>query len=138
MADGERRAFLCEWHNEGLRDWEILSIIANAAVNIRHPLPDADDEISDEHVTRLRGAFDVVEEAGSALASNLFTDDLLHLNRQAFQVALLRSWRLDVPQPEIDEKAIECLLIERYGLRSDDVEHADVFNWQAGDGTSAG
>jgi hypothetical protein len=131
MADSGRRAFLCDWRKEGLRDWEILSIVANAAVNIRRPLPDTGD-LSLEHVASLRGAFDVLEQVDSALQANLFTDDLLRLNRQAFQIAFLRSWRLDVPSAASDEEAVEAFLIARYGLRSDDVEHADVFIWPEG------
>jgi hypothetical protein len=30
MADEDRRALLLRWHEEGLRDWEIPSIVLNA------------------------------------------------------------------------------------------------------------
>lgn len=133
IADDARSAFLHGWHEEGLRDWEILSIIANAAINIRHPLPDVPEMPAGEMEQRFRAAFEVVEEADSALAPELFTDDMLIMHRRVFQVAFLRSWKLDAPSATSSEAAVEAFLVGRYGLRSDDVEHPDVFGWRAED-----
>jgi len=129
MADAGRQAILSGWHQEGMRDWEILSIIANAANNIRHPLSDT-EESSIEQIERHRAAFDIAEQAESALGPDVFPDELLRLSRRLFQVAHLRSWKLDVPSAMSDEKAIEAFLISRYALRSDDLDHVDFFRWQ--------
>ncbi len=128
MANTNSRDILTGWHQEGMRDWEILSIIANAANNIRFPLSDADGS-STEWIERHRAGFDLIESAEIALAPDLFPNELLRLQRQAFQAAYLRSWRLDIPMATSDEKAIEAFLINRYGLRSDDLGHTDIFEW---------
>jgi len=128
MANTKSRDILVGWHQEGMRDWEILSIIANAANNVRFPLSDADGS-SAEWIERHRAGFDLIETAETALEPDLFPDELLRLQRQAFQAAYLRSWMLDIPMATSDEKAIESFLINRYGLRSDDLDHADIFGW---------
>jgi hypothetical protein len=128
MADEDRRARLRGWHEEGLKDWEILSIVLNAAVNIRHPLAD-DAELSPEDLDRFRRAFESKEAETTAIAASAFADELLVTSRRLFEVAYLRAWGLDIPFPELDEKMIETFLVDRYGLRTDDVEHPDIFGW---------
>lgn len=127
MAHPERRKLLIEWRTEGLKDWEILSIITNAAINLRHPL--TDDEA--EAMERLRPALEFVERPDSAIDPDLITDEMLRGHRRAFQIAYLRSWDLDVHFSKVDERSLETLLIARYGLRSDDVDHSDAFGWEA-------
>ncbi|MGJ5208120.1 hypothetical protein [Bradyrhizobium sp. HKCCYLR20261] len=124
----DRRKLLVQWHREGLRDWEILSIIANAAANLRHPLKD--DASETQATEALRAAFDFVEDPHSALDPDLIPVDLLQRFRQVYQTTYLRSWDLDVHFPAADEKTLEAFLVARYGLRSDDVEHPDVFAWE--------
>jgi hypothetical protein len=126
MAHPERRKLLMDWRTEGMKDWEILSIIANAAINLRHPLTD-DIASETEAIERLRPAFEFVEGPDSAIDPDLITDEMLRGHRRAFQIAYLRSWNLDVQFSKVDEKALETLLIARYGLRSDDVDHSDAF-----------
>lgn len=116
------------WRAEGLKDWEILSIIANAAINLRHPLTD-DDASEAEAMEKLRSALEFVETPNTAIDPDLISVGLLLGHRRAFQVAYLRSWNLDVHYAKIDEKAVETFLIERYGLRSDDVDHPDALGW---------
>jgi hypothetical protein len=126
MADAGRRAALVTWHDEGMRDWEILSIVASAANNIRHPLPEG-DEWTQEQIETHRAGFDLIED--TALSPDLFTDEFLLANRQAYRIVYLTGWHLVVPYASPDLKAIEDFLIERYGMRSDDVDHADLFGW---------
>jgi hypothetical protein len=126
LADDRARAIVLGWREEGLLDWEILCILSNAAVNIRHPLEEAEN-ISPEDLARYRAAFDVVEDESDALSPDLFTEELLRLNRQAFHVALLRSWDLELPFESVGGTAIEKFLTTRYGLRTDDVGHGDLF-----------
>ncbi len=130
MADPGRRAFLGSWRAEGMCDWEILTIIANTANNIRHPLSDREEALEEE-VARQRAAFDVVESQETALAPDLFTDLLLNTNRRVYQAIYLHSWKLDLPSAVGDEKTLEAFLIDRYGLRADDIEHEDIFGWEA-------
>jgi len=130
VSDEDGRTLLRAWHEEGLRDWEILSIVLNAAVNIRHPLADG-EEPSPEHLDLFRRTFESQEAETTPIAATAFTDELLVTSRFLFQVAYLRAWGLDVPFRELDEKVIETLLVDRYGLRTDDVEHPDIFGWSS-------
>lgn len=132
MADAGRCAFLAGWRAEGMRDWEILTIIANTANNIRHPLSGRDEALEEE-AARQRAAFDVLESPETALAPDLFTDTLLNVNRRVYQAMYLHSWTLDLPSAMGNEKTVEKFLIDRYGLRADDIEHEDVFGWPASD-----
>jgi hypothetical protein len=129
MADQDRRSFLLGWHREGLKDWEILSIIANVAANTRQAQSD-EDTLSDEALLeRYKSAFEFAEDVDSALSPDLFEDEVLRMYRRVYQAAYLRSWRLDFHVANLGEKEIEHFLIERYGLRDDDVDHPDVFGW---------
>lgn len=128
-AHPDRRKLLVQWHLEGLKDWEILSVVANAAANLRHPLEDNASEA--QAAEALRAAFEFVEDPDSALDPDLIPEDMLRQFRRVFQTTYLRSWDLDVHFAAVDEKTLEAFLIARYALRSDDVEHPDIFGWGA-------
>jgi len=128
LALPDRRPLLGRWHSEGLLDWEILSILANAAATLRFPA-DESGSIS-EHFDRVRRMFDQMEAPDEALDPVLFTDQLLALNRHGFHGALMGGWGLQGSFAANDGLAVERLLAARYGLRSDDVEHEDRFGWK--------
>jgi hypothetical protein len=127
LGSPDRRALLESWHREGLLDWEILAILANAAANIRFPL--TDDGPTSEQIERMRSMFDRAEAPEEALDPALFTDELLALNRQTFHGALAAGWGLEAAPAAADKTALEKLLKDRYGLRSDDVQHENLFHW---------
>ncbi|MEC3910317.1 hypothetical protein U5A82_07415 [Sphingobium sp. CR2-8] len=127
LARPDRRVFLESWHREGMLDWEILSIVANAAANIRFPI--TDDSATAEQLEQVRGMFDQKERVRDALDPALFTDELLIANRQGFHGALAAGWQLQGSPALSDRDAVEKFLIQRYGLRSDDIKHSDLFKW---------
>jgi hypothetical protein len=127
LASAARRALLESWRREGLLDWEILAILANVAANIRFPL--TDDGPTSEQIERMRAMFDRAEAPEEALDPALFTDELLALNRHTFHGALAAGWELEGSPAVADKTAIEKFLKDRYGLRSDDVQHENLFQW---------
>jgi hypothetical protein len=127
LEDESRRSFLRGWHDDGLKDWEVMSVIANAAANIRHPLSEERPPTAEE-MQALYGALDVAEDL--ALDPALFTDEMLRLTRMSFHGALLRSWGLK-PLSEVPAPLVEAFLAERYGLRTDDIDHVDLFDRSA-------
>lgn len=112
----------------GMKDWEILSIIANAAINIRMPI-DGDEAPSPEHLKRFRAALETEEQPGMELSPELFTSELIEACRRSFQGAFLSAWGLTLVGAANDSLALETFLIRRYGLRSDDQAHPDIFGW---------
>ncbi|WP_434622643.1 hypothetical protein [Azospirillum sp. B2RO_4] len=126
LAAPQSQMLLRDWHSEGLRDWEILAIIANAAANLRFPLVEK-EQLTAKYIRQRRSVFDQREAAEDALKPALFTDEVLTVNRYAFHAALASGWGLQSCDAIKDPAALEKFLIERYGLRSDDVEHDKIF-----------
>ena len=112
----------------GMKDWEILSVILNIALNIRMPI--ADPQLTPEHIDRFRALMDVTERDDSALAPELFTEELIKEGSHAFLGAFASGWGLGL-SGNVDMKALEEFLIRRYNLRTDDQEHPDMFGWSA-------
>ena len=73
--------------------------------------------------------FDRAEAPEEALDPALFTDELLALNRHTFHGALAAGWELEGSPAVADKTAIEKFLKDRYALRSDDVQHENLFQW---------
>jgi hypothetical protein len=128
MSASETRQRLEQLHAMGMKDWEILSIIANAALNFRMPL-DRGETPSPEHIERFRAALETEEQPGTALPPELFTNELIEVHRRTFQGAFLSAWGLAFVGPAIDMLALETFLIRRYSLRTDDQAHPDIFGW---------
>ncbi|MEJ1968475.1 MAG: hypothetical protein WDN03_07575 [Rhizomicrobium sp.] len=110
---------------DGLKDWEILARLTNAAINIRHPIAD-DAEMTQEIVDQFRAALEVEEALETSLSPDEFTDDLLEAVGGTFLGAFLGGWGLQMP-PVSDNDALERFLKARYGLRMDDVPHDEIF-----------
>ncbi|GBQ15479.1 hypothetical protein AA0482_1251 [Acetobacter cibinongensis NRIC 0482] len=123
----DRRAVFESWHRQGMLDWEILSIIANTAANIRFPY--VDEASAFEQFQQIRAMFDSKERLRDALDPSLFTDELLVASRYSFLSAFAAGWQLEGTPALSDHNAVEKFLTERYGLRSDDVKHSDLFKW---------
>ena len=128
LADPATRSRLEALHRAGVKDWELLSTIANAVVNTRVNI--GSDIPTEDEKQRFHAAFDVLERAEDALDPALFNDDFLTLMRRTFQAAFLSGWGLVLFTRVLPHRALEAFLIARYGLRSDDQPHANIFEWQ--------
>jgi hypothetical protein len=130
LNDLEKAKILREWHDDGALDWEIVSIVANAAVNVRFPVGD-DPTVDLALVDKYKTALGTPETESEALKSDQISDELLRFSRPSWYHAVLNGWRLQECPAAQETEALEAFLIQRYGLRTDDVEHDDIFGWNS-------
>ncbi|WP_191554350.1 hypothetical protein [Brevundimonas aurantiaca] len=119
------RARLAAMRDEGLKDWEILSILANIALNARFSF-DVAGRPSREVMEKAKAELNRPEEPDEALSAEAFSDEAIRVNRLMFIGAHVGSWGLQGGRMR-DPDALEALLIRRYGLRRDDVDHEPLF-----------
>jgi hypothetical protein len=110
---------------EGLKDWEILSILANIALNARFSF-DVEGRPTREVMEQAAAELNRSEEPDEALSAEVFSDEAIRVNRMMFIGAHVGSWGLQGGRMR-DPDALEELLIRRYGLRRDDVDHETLF-----------
>jgi hypothetical protein len=127
-SDPMARAKLESMHDRGFKDWEILAIIGNIAMNLRCGYADV-DEIDDDLMARSLAAFDVEETPDIALAPELFTAELFDAHEAVFIGAHVASWGLQSCEGLFDRVAFNRFMTVRYRMREDDVPHPDIFEW---------
>ena len=120
---GHAFTVLCE---DGLCDWEILSIIGSIALNARASFSPSEDPAS--MIARAQAMYDIVETEQSALPPALFTSEQFEIHRAVFLAAHLRSWGLLVPS-HCEHSDLEKFMAVRYRMRLDDTDHTDLFGW---------
>ncbi len=113
-------------HERGMKDWEILSILSNIAMNAR--LGERDDLSPEQWKERGLSLLKQAETPESALGTDLFTDDQIRTHANIYLGAFLSSWQLPWP-PCVKLNELERFLVVRYRLREDDVDHPDIFGW---------
>jgi hypothetical protein len=131
MQAPDTRRLLLDLHEAGLKDWEVLSIALNAATNLRLK-PRPGQRIA-TNVRRFEAAFEVEEQISTALSPQEFTPEIIKASRDLFLGAHAGSWELAMRGSVFDLSALEALLISRYGLRRDDVDHENIFDWSGGE-----
>lgn len=111
---------------KGMKDWEILSILSNVAIN--HRLNEqgtlTPKQLRDQGLRLIEQA----EPADEALTPDLFSTEQLELHALTYLGAFLNGRQLRAPSC-LKPESLERFLVVRYGLREDDVDHADVFGW---------
>jgi hypothetical protein len=127
MSDDGSRALLEAMHARGMKDWEILSILGNIALNARLTGLDDDPEAWQDRALEILG---VLEEEVDALAPAALDAELLAVHETIYHAAFLASWGLE-PSQIPNAKALEHFLVVRYSLRSLDVDHPDIFGWNS-------
>jgi len=131
-ADQGVMARLHRLHHKGMKDWEILSILSNVALNYR--LADR-GELSPEQWRELGlRLVDKPEAPEDALSPGLFSDGQLELHAVAYLSAFADGRQLRAPSC-LNPVGLERFLTVRYRLREDDVEHPDIFGWSNRPGT---
>ena len=126
-SDPRVRSLLKKMHEEGLRDWQILNIIASIVTNFR---VSQETGSSDELSAKFEKWMFRDEEPGDPLVPiSLFTDKQLELVKNFAFMANLQPWGL-VPNVQTpDFAAIRRFLDVRYRNSVDDVPHKRCFSF---------
>ena len=119
-------------HHKGLKDWEILSILSNVALN--HRLADQGDLAPEQWGALGLQLIDKPEAPENALAPGIFSDEQLEIHAVTYLGAFLNGRQLRAPSC-LNPLSLERFLTVRYRLREDDVEHPDIFGWSNSPGT---
>lgn len=111
---------------KGMKDWEVLSILSNVAINYRLSRQgDLSPKQLREKGLRL---IDEPETPDEALAADIFSTEQLEIHALTYLGAFLGGRQLRAPSC-LKPEGLERFLVARYRLREDDVDHADVFGW---------
>ncbi len=128
----DARRHLVNLRLKGARDWEILSIIANIAMNLELGEVDEDGDM-EAYRERALAFLARTETEENVLAPERFTEELFRSVEDVYLGAHLDSWRL-VAKPDFqDIPAIARFMAVRYRMKIDDVPHDDFFNWRPED-----
>ncbi|MGC5796120.1 hypothetical protein [Sphingomonas sp. NFX23] len=133
-TDPPCRERLHRLRRKGMKDWEILGILGNIAMNHRlaphgHLAPEQLRDIALKLIETPEAADDVLDPG-------LFSEDQFELHAAAYLTAYLDGRRLRPPAC-LGHAGLERFLVARYRIREDDVEHPNILHWAESDGTYA-
>lgn len=126
VADPGVMTHLKAMHEEGTKDWEILSILSNIAIN--HRVGQEGDITMEQWQQRAFELMNTPEPPEGTLDLALFSADQLDLYAGVYRAAFLDGRKLRTPSC-FSPAGLERFLVARYRLRQDDVEHDNVFDW---------
>lgn len=127
LTDPEQRSALEQLRAEGWLDWQIVSILANIALNYRMHR----DGLQPQATTPQRAMALIREpetDASQTVPLDWFDSDALAINKFATPVTTARGLGMRPWQDEPGEEQLRDLLIRRYGYGSDDVPHTDLLD----------
>lgn len=127
ISDPASHQRLLKLRQEGLRDWEILVVVGNIALNQR--LGERQGQSVEVWRNLGQAIMERPESPEQALDPALFTDEHFSACMSAYHGAFLNSWQLRYPECA-KPAAIEQFLKFRYRLRDLDLEHIDIFGWK--------
>lgn len=126
VADPKVMTRLRMMHEQGVKDWEILSILSNIAINQRMG---HEGEITlEQRQQRALEIMNTPEPPEGALDPALFSAEQLDLYAGLYRAAFLDGRQLRPPSC-FSPAGLEQFLVARYRLREDDVEHDNLFGW---------
>lgn len=128
MADPQSRAMLQQLHDEGMKDWQILTLIGNLVFNARGAI-DPEGDMTESKLVALKETIGVPETEVTALGPAIMAPDMIRLQRHVFVSLMLNHWDLDGSSGLVESRAAEGFLIERYRIYEDDADHEDLFAW---------
>jgi hypothetical protein len=127
MRDDRCKKLIARMKDDGLLDWQILSIIANIVcryqVEERSPgMPP--QMLGKEMRERL---YREERDDDPQFDLNHLTDELVKMQQQILSAAAFNTWDLESHRQTPDFTAMKRLLDERYRHSIDDLPHADPF-----------
>lgn len=127
-ADEALMARLRELHDKGMKDWEILGILSNIALN--HRLTFEGDLTPGQWRDLALQLMDRPEEPKDALDPAIFSTEQFKPSAAMYLAAFLAGRGLRAPLL-LPPEGLEKFLIARYRIREDDVAHSDFFGWSS-------
>lgn len=113
---------------KGAKDWEILSIVSNMAMNHRLVERGVPEERMRDVMLQMANTPEAEEDA---LDPGIFSPETIKIHSDMYLAAFLDGRQLRAP-PFLSFEGLERFLIARYRLRDDDAEHPDIFGWSDG------
>ncbi len=142
MTDRSTRELLLSLHKKGMKDWEIISILMNMALQQRTEAlmggPIFGDGMERASLIMQEEAAKLMADEHPTFDRGRLTDKELRFQEGLFTMALSRSWRLANNRNTPDFDAIRELLNKRFHQAEDDMPHDDIFNWSAFASEAAG
>lgn len=131
MADPEIGPVLRSLRDQGLLDWQIMSVLFNIV------LQESAARVAPEGAVPGREMIEPFREAIKAIEGgvipgfdrSLFTVDVISAQTKVQTVTAMSTWGLAVNSQTPDLDAIKRLLDVRFQQAIDDIEHEDVFGW---------
>lgn len=123
---GRFRSWVVELRNDGLLDWQILVLIANAVVDYRVKkvvgafAPEPYTRVANELINR-----DETEEDVPFQEEILYSGEI-EVFKKSNVVANARTWNLEIRSETPDFSALKRLLDVRYFQATDDIPHDDL------------
>lgn len=133
MSDSRTRRILKEQHDLGVKDWELVLILFNIALNrlvqmdSRGMSAAAYADFKKRMATMSEKLLDGT--AASPFANEWLNADELPMHMRVSIGPVAQSWGLSVQRQTPDFDAIRKLLVDRFRHREDDVAHDDWFGW---------
>lgn len=132
MANARTKALMVDLRKMGLRDWYILLILHNMALNRRLNEAGIENAADPEAVVRATNKVSFADsKAGKlTLEPDTIHQDEIDMVRLACIYNVAETWGLANHRMTPDFQAIQRLLTDRFNFLIDDVAHEDVFGWE--------
>jgi hypothetical protein len=113
--------------DEGLLDWQILSVIANIVCQyqVEKRAPGISPQMLAKEIQER--AYREERDDDPQFDLNHLTDELVKMQQRILSAAAFKTWDLESHRRTPDFVAMKRLLDERYGHSTDDLPHADPF-----------
>jgi hypothetical protein len=111
---------------KGVKDWEILLLVANRVVGYRAEL--IRPRTSAEHKRVIDELMNKEEDdASPSVPLEIFSDEQINTQLMTGVAAMAKTWDLHLHRQTPDFKALRRLLEARYHIGRDDIPHDDIF-----------
>lgn len=136
ISDNRTRRILKEQHDLGLKDWELILILFNIAIN-RSVQLESRGIYTAATIANFKERMVMMSEqllAAPHFENGWLSADELQMSMCASIASVAQSWGLSVKRQTPDFVAIRKLLVDRFRHHEDDVTHDDWFGWNEAQG----
>ncbi|WP_154073956.1 hypothetical protein [Agrobacterium tumefaciens] len=136
----QAKAVLCAMHEQGVRDWEMIVILFNVAMQQHLGSLNETLRKNDEWAVRklMTNAQDtLLADPNPAFEASALMSENWEMQKFVSVMAMSKSWGLEVYRETPDIAAVRRLLVERFHHQEDDIDHPDYFDWKNSNTNSA-